>query len=198
MTPRMTRLLSAFIAVSLLAMSSSCGEDEEVTSEQEARLAYIGLDNMVGKAMDLGFMGFSEATSANIPTQNGTGDLKGTIAVGGKVDQGSSDNKEMRLTVELVDYQDVDPPRVTYATSAPAALDMSLKKIPDGDMTGTMTGRFQMIGDLEGEVELNLTLSAQLEPDPTRTDGVRRKPGTGRVTGTATSRYGTYPVDISL
>lgn len=192
-----TNWLVVLIA-SIALLPLSCGDDEEVTSEEEARLSYIGLDVMVGKAMDLGFKGFSEASSANIPTQNGTGDLKGTIAVGGKVDQGSSDNKEMRLTVELVDYQDVDPPRVTYATTAPAALDMSLKKIPDGDMTGTMTGRFQMIGDLEGEVELNLILSSQLEPDPSKTDGVRRKPGTGRVTGTATSRYGIYNVDISL
>lgn len=198
MALRMNQLIIAVLAICLLAPSLSCGDDEEVTSEEEARLAYFGLDKMVENAMDLGFKGFSEASSANIPTQNGTGALKGTITVGGKVDQGSSDNKEMRLTVELADYQDVDPPKVVYTTSAPSALDMSLKKVPNGDMTGTMTGRFLMTGELEGEVELNLTLSAQLEPDPDNPpDGVRRKLGTGRITGTATSRYGTYPVDIT-
>jgi len=192
------------LCLPLLVAAGACGDDdEEINSEEEARRAYLGLDKMVEKAMDLGFEGFNAATSANIPAQSNTGDVQGTINVTGKVDQGSSSNKEMRLFVELIDYADLkDPdtgqPTIIYNTgSQQPALDMSLKKIPTGTMAGTLIGGFKMTGQLEGEVVLNLTLTSDLEADSGTAGGVKRKVGSIRVTGTATSPYGVYNVDIS-
>jgi hypothetical protein len=184
------------VFLALLVALGGCG-DEDLSSEEDARRAYLGLEKMIDKAMDLGFQGFNSATSANIPDQSTTGEVGGALVVGGKVDQGSSSNKEMRLDLTLTDYSDIDG--FIYSTgSTKPVLEMSLKKIPDGDMTGTLNGKFVMTGELEGEVVLALTIAARLEPDPTDSSKVRRKPGTITVTGTATSVYGTYTVALKL
>ena len=178
----------------------ACSDDDGVTSEEKARQAYFGLDKMIDKAMDLGFQGYNAATSANIPAQNGSGDLAGTITIDGKVDQGSSDNKEMSLNVALVGYSDIKlfEELLVYDTAAPhPILDLSLKKIPNGTLTGGLNGTFNMTGEIEGVVSLNLTITGELEPDPTDSSKVRRKPGTVSVTGTASSPYGTYAVDVT-
>ena len=77
-----------------------------VSTEADAELAYLGLDSIIEKAMNLGFAGFNAASSANIDEQAGVGDVSGDILVNGQVDQGNSDNKGMRLTVALVEYAD--------------------------------------------------------------------------------------------
>lgn len=198
-----SRVLCCLTLLSLAVAASACGDTDEVSSEEQARQAYLGLDRMVEKAMDLGFDGFNAASSANIPEQSTAGDVQGTLKVNGKVDQGSSNNKGMRLTTGLTDYADLkraetNDPAVVYDTlSALPALDMSLKKIPDGTMTGTLNGIFSMTGDLTGDVTLNLALAAALEPDPATTGGVRRKAGTITITGSATSSYGVFAVNVS-
>jgi len=177
----------------------SCSDDEGVTSDEKARQAYYGLDKMIDKAMDLGFQGFNAASSANIPAQNGSGDLAGTITIDGKVDQGSSDNKNMTLNLTLVGYADIKlvEELLVYDTAPPLpVLTLSLKKIPSGTLTGTLVGTFNMTGELEGVVSLNLAITGELEPDPADNTKVRRKPGTVAVTGTASSPYGTYTVDV--
>lgn len=189
-----------FTSVLVLALAG-CGGG--VDSEEGAEAAYLGLDAMVGKALNLGFDGFNAASSANIPEQTTTGDLAGTLAVNGQVDQGASDNKEMRLVLTLVGYQDVvlleDELEVIYDTGdTDPALDLSLRNIPNGTLNGTLVGDFFMQGDLEGVVTMNLTISGELEPDPNDAMMVRRVAGTTRVTGTATSDYGTYDVDVTL
>jgi hypothetical protein len=197
-----TRLCSVLVALATLAALPGCGDDDGVSSEEKARQAYYGLEKMVDRAMDLGFMGYNAASSANIPAQNSNGDISGTITVDGKVDQGSSDNKEMTLNVTLVDYADiklVDRPLVYNTDDAsPPVLALSLKKIPNGTLTGSLTGNFVVSGEIEGEVKLQLSITAELEPDPADNTKVRRKPGTIAVTGTATSPYGVYNVDVKL
>jgi hypothetical protein len=190
------RCLKVVLGLAALTALAGCGDDEKVSSEEEARRAYLGLDMMVGKAMDLGFAGFNAASSANIPPQTTAGTVKGTLNITGQVDQGSSDNKGMRLYVELIDYQDDSAIKATYATDKAAlpALNLQLKRIPDGTLTGTLVGKFNMTGDLKGAVTLNLAMSGQLQADGTK---VIRKPGTTAVTGTATSDYGTYAVNIT-
>jgi hypothetical protein len=191
------------LCLPLLVTTVACGDDgDEVDTEEKARRAYLLLDTMVEKAMDLGFEGFNAATSANIPSQTNTGAVQGTINVTGKVDQGSSSNKGMRLFVELIDYSDdkdeADLPKVIYNTGAlKPSLVMSLKKIPTGTMTGTLGGGFKMAGQLEGEVVLDLTLASDLEADAASAGGVKRKAGTIKVTGTATSAYGVYSVNVT-
>src|SRR5262245_6532894 len=85
-----------------------CAEDDEddIGSEEDAEHAYLGLDESIEKALNLGMDGYNAASNANIPDQSGEGTESGTITVGGQVDQGASDNKEMRLTVALVEYSD--------------------------------------------------------------------------------------------
>ena len=192
------RRLAGMLALGSLTILVGCG-DEGVSSEEQARRAYLGLDTMVGKAMDLGFAGFNAATSANISPQTASGTVKGTLTVTGQVDQGSSANKGMRLKLALVDYQDDAQNNVVYATdpAAPPALELSLKSIPTGTLTGALAGAFKMTGDLQGGTVLTLSMSGQLQADPADATKVQRKPGATHVTGTAQSPYGTYAVDIT-
>jgi hypothetical protein len=194
----------------LLAVAASlaaCGSDD-IDSDEEARRAYFGLDRSVEKSLTLGFAGFNSAQSANISPQMATGTAAGTLVITGQVDQGSSANKGMRLRVGMVAYTDgplvldgetldVD---ITYDTAADAAtqpyLELQLRNIPNGTLTGTLTGVYVMRGDLEGETTLNLTFSGAIQDDGT--GKVARVPGSTMVTGTATSGDGTYDVNLSI
>jgi hypothetical protein len=188
--------------IGLLFATASCGDDS-VANEEDARAAYIGLDDMIGKALTLGMEGFNAASSANIPEQMGTGEVMGTIVVGGQVDMGASDNKGLRLTIDLTGYQDTPPEPdealvIVYdSAETSAALDFTLRNIPDGELqAGSLVGTFLMSGDLEGAVTLNLTFTGMIQDDGT--GGVARAPGTIQVTGTATSDYGTFNVNLTL
>lgn len=203
------RLLSSIVLCLLLA--ASCGDDDEVSSPAEARLAYIGLDRAVDRALNLGLQGFNQASSANIAPQTGNGDVGGTLVVTGQVDQGASVNKEMRLFTAFTLYEDRiaggdagvgDESDIVYNTDATAlpALNLSLRNIPSttgttGTFTGTWTGKVAMTGELEGDVTLNLTLAGDIRV-VSGGSGIERVPGTTHVTGTATSRYGSYTVDL--
>lgn len=192
----------------LLPLLVACGDDgETISSDEEARRAYFGLDGSIAKSLQLGFDGFNAASSANIPPQMTTGKVGGTLTITGQVDQGSSDNKGMRLKVGMVDYTDGKPVvegkeldvQITYDTPMDAAtqpaLTLSLKNIPTGTLEGTLIGDFQMDGDVDGTATLNLTFAGMLMADGNKTV---RMPGTTHVTGTATSGDGSYTVDITL
>src|SRR5688572_2139858 len=90
----------------LLASLAGCGDDDEIDSDEEARRAYLGLDQTVQKSLQLGFAGFNAASSANIPPQMAMGAAKGTLVISGQVDQGASSNKGMRLRVGMTAYSD--------------------------------------------------------------------------------------------
>jgi len=172
------------------------GCSDDVGSEEDARRAYIGLDKSVDKAMQLGFQGFNAASSANIDPQTTNGDKSGTITIGGKVDQGASANKTMTLDETLKDYS--DDGQITYDTTGTLPiLDLKLAGVPDGTVTGTLTGTFSMSGDLEGAVTLSLSIAGELQPTAADATKVERKPGTTRITGTASSDYGDYAVDVT-
>lgn len=193
-------------AVMLLVALVGCGSSH-VTSDEEAELAYVGLDRAVSRAMDLGLKGFSEASSANIDTQTDDGEVSGTMTVDGQADQGASDNKGLRLDVSVDDYADVedldtsDPDDddlfVTYDSVAPGTVDLQLKNMPDGTLGGTFEGTFVMTGDLEGEVTLSVSLDGTIEDDGS--GGVQRVEGDTHVVGTATNDHGgTYDIDVTL
>ncbi|GEL71145.1 hypothetical protein [Myxococcus virescens] len=194
---------SLFLSLGLTA----CGDDE-LNSDEQARRAYLGLDPSVGKALQLGFAGFNSASTANIPPQSTTGAVSGTLLVTGQVDQGSSANKGMRLRIGMTGYSDgeiilggdEDPVNITYTSSTDTAAQpeftLQLRGIPDGTFTGTLKGPFQMTGDLEGSVTLDLALTGEIEPDGT--GQVLRTMGSTHVTGTATSSDGVYTVDVTL
>ena len=185
----MRRLLALAV---LVACSSS-----SVSSTEDAKNAYLGLDASVDKAITLGFAGYNSASSANISPQNDVGAKGGTMTVTGQVDQGSSANKGMRLFEKLVTYSDNGT--INYSTNDASlpALGLSLKSIPTGTLTGTLVGSFTMDGALKGPVSLNLSFSGQLQPNAIDPKKVERKPGTTHITGTATAGDGTYQVDIT-
>lgn len=197
---------------SLVLASTSliaCGSDG-IDSDEEARRAYLALDESIAKSLQLGFDGFNEASSANIAPQITVGDGSGELTITGQVDQGASANKGMRLRVGMVDYTDgeilIDPDGddtflVVFDTDAEPAnqpsLDLMMMNIPTGTLQGTLTGTYVMDGDLEGVAELDLTFSGQLQEDGA--GGVERVPGTTTVTGTATTDDdGVFDVDITL
>jgi hypothetical protein len=181
-------------------MLSACGGGS-VNSNDDAKKAYLGLDESIDKAITLGFKGFNEAKSANIPTETTNGDLSGTMTITGQVDQGASANKQMRLVEALDDYSDTDA-GIVYSTAsdsgtdgAPATLDMSLQGIPTGTLSGSLDGTYGMTGALKGTVNLSVTFTGSLEADDA--GNVERKPGSTHITGTATSGNGTYAIDLT-
>jgi hypothetical protein len=187
----------------MAAIAAGCGSND-VASKDDAKRAYLGLDGSIDKSIDLGFKGFNEAMSANIPAEMAAGAMAGTLTVTGQVDQGVSVNKQMRLSVAMAGYRDVSG--FTYDTDVSAdggvvlpALDMSLQGIPTGTLSGMLVGTFRMSGDLSGPVTLNLMFTGELEADPDggAGTGVVRTPGTTHVTGTATSPAGTFAVDVT-
>lgn len=188
------------LALALLGALVSCGDDDDqgkVNSEEKARRAWQGLDGFVEQSIDLGFKGMAASTSgANIPAQTAAGPKGGMVTVTGKVDQGNSTNKNMDLFVGMKAYA-VDE-KLKYDTPAEPALQpkitLSLKKLPNGDLTGSVTGAFSMSGELTGTVTLNLMLSAKLEPDG---GGIKRVPGSTMITGTAESPSGRYAVMLT-
>lgn len=191
----------------MMACTSSCASTE-VTSESGAELAYRGVDRVVSESLALGLRGFNAASSANIPPQEGEGAASGKIAVTGQVDQGASDNKGMRLSVALTDYADgpLDDPstdvkeslEIFYHTeeASPLALELQLRDIPNGTLSGALRGEVWMEGDLEGALLLEVTFSGEIESDDD--GGIRRVPGSTRVVGTAESDYGVYEVVTEL
>jgi len=195
------------LSLTTLSFFAGCDGGSGVHSEDEARRAYLGLDHSIDQALDLGLRGFNDAKSANIPPESGAGTLAGTITITGQVDQGASDNKQMRLLVGMVGYSDVA--HLVYATGASATgaggaggtadaqptLDLSLKGIPTGTLTGQLMGTFQMSGDLAGPVTLKLGFTADLASDGA--GGTARKAGSTHITGTASSPPGTYAVDVT-
>jgi hypothetical protein len=197
--------LCRLLLVSLLAMPLGCAEDEGLGSEEDARRAYLGLDQSIEKALDLGMDGFNAASSANIPTQSGEGDVSGTIVVDGQVDQGASDNKGMRLTVALEGYSDgvierVDDEdvEITYDTNPDDLPDLTLtlRNIPNGTLEGTLLGTYQMHGYIEGTATLDLMMSGPIEDDGS--GGITRTVGQTHVTGVARSGDYTYDVDVTI
>lgn len=192
-------------AVFALLALGACADDDDIDSDEEARRAYVGLDGSIAKSLTLGFAGFNAANSANIPPQMTAGVEAGTLVITGQVDQGSSDNKGMRLRVGMVGYTDgvvvLDDENIeiTYDTDLDPAsqpyLQLSLKNIPTGTLTGTLTGTYHMTGDIIGDATLDLTFAGTLQADGA---GVMRAPGTTTVTGTAVSGEGTYDVSLTL
>ncbi len=185
---------------------AACGSSS-VSSEDSARRVYFGLDRAVDRALNLGMDGFNAAQSANIPSQTGDGDVSGTLTVDGQVDQGASANKEMRLTTAFAHYSDTverpdggladgGPSGLIYdtvATSLPA-LDLSLRNIPNGTFTGTLNGTVDVSGDLQGAVALALNFAGTIQS--AGGTAIARVPGSTHVTGTATSAFGTFMIDL--
>ncbi len=200
--------------ISYLVLGCLGCSDDDVDSDEEARRAYLGLDKSIEKSLALGLTGFNLSTNgANIDPQTMPGDAGGTLTVSGMVDQGQSDNKGLRLWIFMVDYtdgpieinDDHDTIAITYDTGATQDtqpyLNLVLRNTPDGDFTGTLNsgaqlmGKYLLDGAIEGELELNLTLSGDLMSGGA---GTARVPGTTHVTGTAISGEGTYDVDLTI
>lgn len=194
-------LLRALVCAPLLSLAlAGCNRPpgDGVADPDSARRAYLGLDRAVDRALKLGFDGFNAASNANIPEQTEPGEASGTMVVAGKVDQGASNNKEMDLQVTLTDYSNgpIEGAYEVAYTGGPALLDLSLRNLPAGTLTGTLSGEFTMTGDLAGVVALDVDITGETEEVSDGT--IRRKVGTIHVVGTATSDYGVFAIDVML
>lgn len=185
----------ALAGLAFLGAFAACGND--VSSTEDAKNAYLGLDPSVDKGITLGFAGFNAASSANIDPQSADGGASGSMTVTGQVDQGNSTNKGMRLLEALSNYSDNGKVVYTTDSSAQPALTINLKGIPTGTLDGSLSGSFLMSGGLTGQVSLALIFAGQIEAIPGADGGVQRKAGTTHITGTATSPAGTYNVDVT-
>ncbi len=210
----LTYRLSIHLTILALTVAAASCDDGGVSSDEEARRAYLGLDPSLAKSLTLGFAGYNAADNANIPPQSTTGAESGTLTITGQVDAGASDNKEMRLYIGMVDYSDGpvvinddgDPIDLTFDTSEVQTeqpyLHLALRAIPmgptdpNGTFTGELTGTYFLSGDIIGEVTLNLTFAGEIQTDAA--GDTTRVPGTTTVTGTAVSGDGTYAVSLTI
>jgi hypothetical protein len=197
--------LGSLVLCSLSIAPFGCADDGSIGSEEDARRAYLGLDESIEKALNLGMDGFNAATNANIPTQRGEGDVSGSITIDGQVDQGASSNKGMRLTVALVDYSDGVVERVdgedieitydTYPDDLPD-LTLTLRNIPNGTLGGSLVGTYEMHGDIVGTATLDIMMSGAIEDDGN--GGITRTVGQTHVTGVARSGDYVYDIDVTI
>jgi hypothetical protein len=190
-----TTLINCLVLSGALCSLGSAGCGSGVNSDEQARRAYVGLDAAIDKAINLGFAGFNAASSANIPAQMTTGTAAGTLKVTGQVDQGASNNKGMRLVTDFTGYS--DDTRLFYVTVAGKTqeLNMQLKGIPTGTLDGDANWTLDMTGELAGQVTLKIVFAGTLQSGGGNI--VQRKPGTTRITGTATSGPGVYTIDVT-
>jgi hypothetical protein len=72
---------------------------------------------------------------------------------------------------------------------------LSMKGLPNADLTGSFRGTVTMSGYLEGPVTLNLSLTGKTEDAGGGL--IQRAPGTFHISGTATSDYGVFNVDLT-
>ena len=107
---KLTCAPATYLAILLsVVIAAGCSDDEGVDSDEDARRAYLGLDDSIAKSIALGFEGFNTAQSANIDPQATNGTVAGMLTVSGQVDQGNSpSNKGMRLNIGMVGYDDGD------------------------------------------------------------------------------------------
>jgi len=63
------------LSFALLSSLAACGGGgPSVDSDEQARRAYLGLDESISRSLALGFMGYNAASNANIPTETAPGD----------------------------------------------------------------------------------------------------------------------------
>jgi hypothetical protein len=190
----------------VIATAVGCGNGNSVTSDEQARRAYLGLDKSISKSLALGFAGYNAASNANIPTQMAAGDVTGTLTITGHVDQGTPNQASMGLAAAMAMYSDGkivvddknDTITVTYATemATPPSLSLKLNSSAGDTLTGSLDGDYAMSGDLQGTVTLNLQISGTFSGTA---PNVMRVAGSTTVTGTAVnSSGGTYMVNTKI
>jgi hypothetical protein len=93
------------------------------------------------------------------------------------------------------DHEDLE---ITYYTNDGNLphVELSLRDIPDGTLTGTLIGTYEMHGDIEGEATLDLQFDGTIQDDGS--GGVTRTPGGTHVTGVATAGDAHYDVDVQI
>ncbi len=176
-------------------------------SDEQARRAFLGLNDSISNSLTLAFDGYDAASSANIPAQSGSGSASGTITVSGKVDQGNPQQASMSLSVLLDDYSDGpfavdtkgDTITVTYNSGSGAntpALSLKLNASSGSSIDGSLMGDYHTSGALTGTVTLDVTISGTFSGSGT---AVERVPGTTTVMGTVVnSSGGTFDVNAML
>ena len=84
----------------LIATAVGCGNGNSVTSDEQARRAYLGLDKSISKSLALGFAGYNAASTPTSRRRWGPVTSTGTLTITGHVDQGNPSQASMGLNAE--------------------------------------------------------------------------------------------------
>ena len=183
----------------VLPLALVCAACSGVDSDEKAHRAYLALDQSIVRTLNLGFQGFNMATATTIAPQTAEGNHGGTLTVDGAIETSGS-NKTLRLNVAMVGYDDGDvlindndTVHVEFDTATDATMLPHLDlMLATNTFTGTldanasMTGLYQMRGDLSGTLELDVMISGYTMIG----NGTERVPGTTQIVGTATNGDG--------
>jgi hypothetical protein len=161
-----------------------CGMD--VGSTADAQRAYQGLETSVERAISL-----SVSSLGNAAARTAKGRVSGALRLGEPVQH---DSAGARFLAALSRYS--DDGEIVYSTDpdAPPAVTLDVRNVSRGALDGTIEGSFLMSGAERGQVSLLLAFSTAVAPGPG--GALVRRPGTTRITGTATSPSGAYHVDV--
>ena len=182
-----------YVVVTLLAACSG------VDSDEQAHRAYLALDQSIVRTLNLSFQGFNTATNTTIAPQTAEGNHGGMLTVDGTIDQ-SGAMKRLRLNVAMLGYDDGDvlinqndTVHVKFDTATDATMLPHLElALTTNAFTGTldanasMTGLYQLRGDLTGTLALDVMISGYTMVG----NGTERVPGSTQIVGTATNGEG--------
>lgn len=186
----MTRTLRVTSAVFLAtAMIAGCS-GSDLTDEQSVELIFDAFQPTIAKIVAKGYEAKdAPTTGANITTPlTGTGDIKGTMTVGGKVAQSGGGNQNFTLWVQL-DGPYADDPRVSFQTdntddTTKLQFPATITNQPaDNRMSSTVNGRLDVTGDVAGGATFAINVATDLDDND-----AAPTPICSHVTGTVTAK----------
>ncbi|HEX5059108.1 MAG TPA: hypothetical protein VFV99_07095 [Kofleriaceae bacterium] len=183
----------------VLPVALACAACSGVDSDEQAHRAFLALDQSIVRTLNLAFQGFNMATNTTIAPQTAEGNHGGTLTVDGTIEQ-SAAMKTLRLDVAMVGYDDgdvlfndSDTVHVKFDTATDATmlphLDLALTTNAFSgtlDANASMTGLYQLRGDLTGTLALDVMISGYTMVG----NGTERVPGSTQIVGTATNGDG--------
>lgn len=176
------------LALACFATSTVACSDDDLDEEETVAAIFDAFQPTIAKIVAKGYEAKDAATSgANITTPvTGTGDVQGTMTIGGKTAQSSGGNQNFTLWVQLdgpyIDVEDIS--FVTDNTTDESKLQFPVQitlQPSDNRMTGTLSGALEVDGDIEGTAIFNFTIATDLADD----DG-NPAPLCSHITGTIT------------
>jgi hypothetical protein len=181
-----------FTAAALAACclgAAGCGPSPAEAAEQ----AYLGLDAVVPKIVDLALAGRKAATSASMPDEETDGAFTGTMLLRGQVQKPTKDSAKLTLVLGMAEY--CDDGKHSYDTDSSRLPAVSMQIDENVTFTGTLTGEVTVSDALHGPVTLDLSFDGKLAV--AGEFGALRSPNATHVHGTSQFGGVSYAVDVT-